>query len=576
MTIFSVILLTGCSHQDFLRDSDLNFLTANETYEKEGKAEVFDVQDNNSLYSENDEVKVLYLTVGQGSKSDGTNHTWNEVNTTEIKWFEKEEVSPYKCEAVVQLGNEIGPVLGEFGYGVTTANATVKLNGYKASERAQKSYRINIKTDGGNIDGMKSFVLSKSFTDPFRFTNKLCYELMEEIPQLLSTRTYFVHLYVKDVSESRDTKFVDYGLYTMIEPITKKYFSNRNLDKTGEIYKIVDFDWKRHKNTIVQATDADYDKDKFEKLLESKGSNDYSKLLVMLDAVNDESISITDVIENYFDEDNLYTWMAFNILVDNKDTDTENYYIYSPTGMDKFYFISWDNDGAFRSDYEKIKDADYDSGWKKGAFVYNDSVLFKRILDDEYCVGKLTERVDELHEGVMSGENVMQKAKQLAEITKKYVYDLPDRSYARVTSSNYDLLLEKLSNQIDENYYNYYQSIEGPWPFHINNPKMENGEVILNWDMSSAVGMDVTYSVQVDNSWDFNRPMFDMSEIKDNTCNIGHLEKGQYFVKVTAVSDNGHEQEAIEYYNTEKKTKVNGVLCFYVLDDGSVVESLFE
>ncbi len=50
---------------------------------------------------------------------------------------------------------------------------------------------------------------------------------------------------------------------------------------------------------------------------------------------------------------------------------------------------------------------------------------------------------------------------------------------------------------------------------------------------------------------------------------MGHLPQGQYFVQVTARSGN-KSQEAYENYYTEKDTVARGILCFYVLEDGSV------
>ena len=55
-----------------------------------------------------------------------------------------------------------------------------------------------------------------------------------------------------------------------------------------------------------------------------------------------------------------------------------------------------------------------------------------------------------------------------------------------------------------------------------------------------------------------------------------NLQPGQYFVCVSAVSGLGNEQLAMEHYNTEKKTTVRGVMCFYVMEDGTVAMSVFE
>ena len=72
----------------------------------------------------------------------------------------------------------------------------------------------------------------------------------------------------------------------------------------------------------------------------------------------------------------------------------------------------------------------------------------------------------------------------------------------------------------------------------------------------------------VDDAWDFQSPIINEKGMKGTSLDIGSLSEGQYFVKITAVSGAG-ETAAREYYNTEKKTMVEGTLCFYVLADGS-------
>ena len=47
-----------------------------------------------------------------------------------------------------------------------------------------------------------------------RFRNKMAYDLIKGIDQMMGLRTQFVHLYVKDLTDSDTGAFVDYGLYT--------------------------------------------------------------------------------------------------------------------------------------------------------------------------------------------------------------------------------------------------------------------------------------------------------------------------------------------------------------------------
>ncbi len=561
--------ISGCGSYSSFTDS----LIPRDSYEKESFSSALEIHDLDTIYSEPFQDEVLYLTIGRGAVP--TDPTWEQLNGTDLSWFADNEMEPYECDALVQFGNEEAPTRGSFGYGDMASNARIRLSGLRASERQQKTYRIKINSGSGNVSGVKTLILSKSFTDPFRFTSKLCFDLMRDIDELLSVRTRFVHLYVRDESEGEDNLFVDYGMYTMIETINRKYLSNRNLDSSGELYKAENFDFSRYEDVIKQPTDPAYDEKAMEKIIEPKGSSDYTKLINLLDVINNSDMGIEEIVKNYFFEDNLYTFMAFNILMDNKDTDTENFYLYSPTGTDKFFIIPWDYDGALRDDYEHIRDQDYDAGWEKGIYLYTDSKLFGRIIRDQRCVNKLSEHVTRLHESVLSPENVYQKAKELAEQTEKYLYSLPDMAYARVTRENYEKMLEMLPDQIDNNFYAYYDSLETPWPFHYLETEMFDDSLKISWEESSILEGDVSYKIEIANSWKFDKVIRSEEKIKATSFDAGYLPEGEYFVRVTAISDKGTTQEAYEFYNTELKTTVHGVLCFYVLNDGAVIQSTF-
>ncbi len=571
LPLMAGILLTGCGYEDILR-----YGFSYETYDKASVSETMEVKDNKDLYEEEFGEPVLYLTVGREKFSSADDHSFAEVNSHDLSWYEARGIEPYQCDALVQFGDEEGPKPGDFGYGKLSSNARLRLSGVMASTRQQKSYKIKINSGSGSIDGARSFVLSKSFADPLRFTNKLCYDLYSETDGALSVRTGFVHLYVKDESLGSQSLFVDYGLYTMTESVGNRYLTARNLSTTGELYELNNFDFARHEDVIMEPTEPFFDEKRFEELLESETGNEHTSLIAMLNAVNDESMPIEEVVESFFDKKNLYTFMAFNILVGNRDTGNENCYIYSPPGTDRFYFIPWDNEGAFRKDYELMKDPGFDPGYEKGAYIYSGTVLFDRILKSRECRDDLSEYVDILHETVLSPEHVSQKAGELAARVKPMLYSLPDRAFARVTDENYDLLLEGIGEQLENNYYAYYDSLRTPTPFHIHEPVSEGGKVAISWDESWLPDGEVTYDVEVSDSWDFKKVLASGRDLDGTDFNAGALIPGQYFVRVTAESLEGLTQGAYEYYNTEKETVQRGVMCFYVFEDGAVHRAVFQ
>ena len=176
--------LVGCAVSE---EGSGYLVSPDETYETVGASqEDYRLTDRDALYEEDDgEVVTMYLTVGKGNKEDGTDHTWTEVNSYPLEYYEENDLEPYKCEAVLQVGDEAGPVDGEFGSADRTANATVSLRGSGASTWQQKSYRIKIKSGSGDWRDQKTISLNKHAADPVRFKNRLAYSLMTKIPQVL-------------------------------------------------------------------------------------------------------------------------------------------------------------------------------------------------------------------------------------------------------------------------------------------------------------------------------------------------------------------------------------------------------
>lgn len=576
----SFMLLAGSLSGCAVSSGDGGYLVSpDETYETTGdSSDDYQLEDNDALYEDEDdnEVITMYLTVGMGNEEDGTDHTWTEINNHPLEYYEEQGIEPYKCEAVLQIGDEAGPVQGEFGYDDRTANATVQLRGDSASAWQQKSYRIKIKDKSGDWNGQQTISLNKHSADPVRFKNKLAYSLMEEIPQMLSARTTFVHLYVKDKTEGENGLFRDYGLYTQVEQVNKTYLKNRGFDNGGSLYQAGEnFDWGRHEDSIVPATDENYDQAKFEQYLEIDGSEEHDKIIELLDAVNNMDNNIEDVVSEYFDSDNLYYWMGFHILMGNKDVLNGNYYLYSSRGSDKWYFISWDNDAILKETYESMNDVNYERSWNKGIFTFADTVLFRRILQNENCRQALDAAVEDLRTDYLTEANIREKIDSCRELTEKYVYALPDQTYARVSEENYDILSDSMAEETADNYTAYKESMESAWPFHILDPVNENGRTALSWEEAYVQdGGEVTYTVEVARDYSFENCIVS-TQTTETRCETEALPAGQYFVRVRAFGSDGVSQDAYEYYHTEWGNDIYSTLCFYILDDGTAAAARF-
>ena len=463
------------------------------------------LRDKDTLYENDDETSVvtMYLTVSRGNVSENTDHSWKEINNYSVYDYDAMGVERYQAAALLQVGD-----------GETAPNATVQVRGQTSSEYAQKNYKIELKKNKGTWRGQRTINLNKHMGEGMRFRNKLAYDLMKKIPQMLSLRTQFVHLYVKDNTDGTSDSFADYGLYTQVEQLNKTGMKAHGLDSNGQLYKINSFEFYRYEDVIKKEDEVDYDQKKFEKHLEIKGNSDHSKLIEMLDTVNDYSIPIDEILNQYFDTENITYWMAYQILTGNVDTQNRNSYIYSPLNSDTWYFISWDNDGSFMRTEYKIRQFSDQGGWESGISNYWGNVLFQRCLKSQTFRDKLNDAILDLKENYLTEDRLTTMIESYKSVVKPHAYSMPDQMNEPLTEEQYEQVAAAIPGEVEKNYQLYLESLEKPMPFYIGVP-------------------------------------------------------------VIATNTSGKTQDAFDYYVTDSG-KNYGMKCFYVTEDNRVEEDTYD
>lgn len=547
--------------------------------EKAEKEEINEIhlRDKDSLYENDDDTSVvtMYLTVSKGNSSENTYHIWKEINSYSVYDYEDMGVERYQVAGLLQVGDENGPTEGEVGYGESVPNATVQIRGQTSSKNAQKNYKIELKKNKGTWRGQRTINLNKHMTEGMRFRNKLAYDLIRGIPQMVGLRTQFVHLYVKDNTEESGGKFEDYGIYTQVEQLNKTALKSHGLDSNGQLYKINSFEFYRYEDIIKKEDDAGYDKTAFEKMLEIKGDSDHTKLIDMLTDLNDYSIGIEDVLKEHFDEENIVYWMAFQILMGNVDTQNRNVYLYSPLNSDIWYFIAWDNDGCLmRPEYE-LKNYSDQSSWEKGISNYWGNILFQRCLKSRSFREKLNDAILDLRE-YLNKDMLTSKIESYKNVLKPYLYLMPDAEYEPLTSEQYDQIAASLPDEIEKNYQLYLESLETPMPFYIGVPTIDGDKLRFNWDVSYDLDAeDITYSVEVARDYLFQDVIYQNTTLTVPESEMELPNAGQYFVRVRATNTSGKTQDAFDYYVTDEG-KHYGMRCFYITEDNTVEEDDYE
>lgn len=264
-------------------------------------------------------------------------------------------------------------------------NAMLKRRGGVSRESFWPSFKIKLDDveNTGLWRGQDNINLIKSPYDSSRIRNKLVYELIRTMEDLVSFRSYWIDVSVRLPNGT----LADYGLFTVVENGNARYLDNHGLEPglTGvpstaeqyqktEFYKISRFRWLTYHGEIMDHRRGEYSEIEFESRLEIKVSESHFKMLRALRDVNDWSIPMRSIIDGLFNEDNLVSWMALNILSWDVDHNVQNFYLYSPSTSDRgFYILPWDYDDAFIPGF-----SEFHFPWQVGHHNYMTNVLWYR------------------------------------------------------------------------------------------------------------------------------------------------------------------------------------------------------
>ena len=556
--------------------------SGNKAADKVEKAPLEDInsvhlRDNPELYTVYDDsgVVTMYLTVSRGNDSENTNHSWAEINHYSVYDYEAMGVPRYQVNALLQVGDENGPLPGELGYAVEAPNATVQIRGQTSSRNSQKNYKIKLKKNKGSWRGQRTIALNKHMSEGLRFRNKMAYDLIKGIDQMMGLRTQFVHLYVKDLTDSSSGVFEDYGLYTQVEQLNKTALKAHGLDSTGQLYKVNFFEFYRYEDAIKLTSDPTYDRSVFEHYLEIKGNSDHTKLIQMLADLNDESQSMELILEKYFDVENITYWLAFQLMTGNIDTQSRNMYLYSPQNSDTWYILDWDNDGMLGRTEHEIKSFSEGKSWQSGISNYWGNTLFRRALQSRSFREELEKAVQNIR-AFMNEERIETMVAHYRSIVEQYIWKMPDILNLPITKDEYNLIAENIPEEIEDNYRRYNESYKYPMPFFIGTPSMQNGALQLNWDPSYDFNAeDIVYTVELARDYQFRQVLYRQEHVVLPVAQAESPGAGQYFIRVRATNASGYTQDAFDYYVIDTG-KVYGVKCFYIQPDGTVVEDIYE
>ena len=523
------------------------------------------LMEDKSIYEEvNNKIYDVYISVfptknGSGELLDfssfgkhvSRDHTYNPTLNCNIQILDENET--------------LDPLLN-----LDAKNATIRVRGNSSRGDTYKSYKVKLTDENDSFFGQTSLNINKHSEDVTKIATKLETALLAEMDDILSYRTYFMRLWIRDASlPKEEQKFRYYGLYTEIEQPNKTYLELRGLSSNASMYKARDFNFSLA-DSLKNVDDPEYDEDAFENILAIREGKNHDKLLEMLEAVNDETNNFEEVFQRYFDEDNYLTWLAFNLLMGNDDIINHNFIIYNPENSNTWYFIPWDFDGT-------LQFGEYESSLMKlppslkGGQKLNQSVLHRRYFRMQGSMEKIQAKMEELLEKYITRERVEGLVNEYKGVLEKTVALYPDLALLEMPPNELPEYLDSLYDGIYGNYEAFQTAMQYPVPMFVAMPeKNGDGTVHFSWQPSySYQGRTITYHIQVFSDYYMNDLLLERQGIVDNYYDTEEsLEPGIYYLKVTAVDSAGNEQLSMERYETMltevKGLNVNGLLEFEI------------
>lgn len=387
-----------------------------------------------------------------------------------------------------------------------------------------RSFKITLDDDGEYL-GQRVLLLYKCPEDPVKITMKLGMDLFSMYDDIVSTRTEFVRLYIRQ-SGSDYGEYTDYGLYTLAENPGGRYLRTHGLDRNGMLYEIKDFDLSY--DTYINASPEER-----EEMLELKNGDEPEKLEKMLRAVSSSETreEFQDVFNTYFNEDNYLTFLAGNLLMKNERT-TEDYMLYCPTGGDRWYFLPLPTSRLFHRETEYRRSTPPESFMGPGLLTGNTlhEKYFREAENREKFIKKAEHLLDVTDEDAL--RNILIRFK---EILSEFIYTEPDALSLKFSPEETEERINSTYDSIKANYALMRDNESLPQAFRLLEP---DGHT-LYWTESASTE-EITYHLSVCEDFSGETVLYE-TETSDTQALLPRELEGNLYVFLTAENSLGSQ-----------------------------------
>lgn len=409
-------------------------------------------------------------------------------------------------------------------------NAKFEQKGKSTRAAQQASFRVKLDTKTDLYNGERTFQLNKHFYDDTRVANMLSFELFQSIPHFTSLRTRFMHLSIDGE---------DYGLFTHVEHGDKLYLKNHGFSEEDNLYKAQNYAFVMTKSLSLGEDGKPLDQEAFDASLEMKSGKEIQKVVEMTQAIGSAKTDaeFETIFTKYFDRQNYLTWFAINIILGNKDTVTQNFFLLNPKFSDKFYFLPWDYDGIGYKD-------DVVQKWTKGVANWWQSPLHRKFLQIKKNRDDLDAMIENLRAHYITDAIIHALMDKYKPLVEKYVTALPDSRYLHERwAGAYKYLRNEL---VSDNLKDYNSQKGHPMPFWQYTQK-QGEDFILGWGKSVDLEDDaIVYSLEVSDSEEFNTTLIKEENISSSDARVA-VDSYSGALNYT-VSDKNIFQKGVHYF----------------------------
>ena len=422
-------------------------------------------------------------------------------------------------------------------------NATMRPRGGNFTRAAEnQSYTIRLDEP---FQGHSTLLLNKHESDPSRLRNALSFQLFQEMDNMVSLRTQFVHLFVNGE---------DFGLYTQVESRGSQMLRTHRLDDRGHLFNIEYgfflydvYDRERRNNSILVRA-------------ELQAGHNHDGLIRMMDAVYSEE-DTQQIIDRHFNRENLLTYFAAVYLMQNLDTRAKNYLLYStPREPDRFYFMPWDWDLAF---FPREERTFFVGSWREGLGNWAGIGIFDRMMREPELVDALIFKMVELAQTSLSPDRVNLLAEQLEAEVEPFTRRQPE--LRSMTPASLRAEVELIKSIIAGSAQQLVDFIEYPLPFAVDMVHYDaaNQAVTFTWNESvSLQNRPLAYEVVLfsQSRWDAENIVWRSRRTTETSLTITSAEipdevrAGPYYWMVYVWDDQG-------YYNSSYNMDEFGVIA---------------